>query len=217
VSCRGNHEIESLLNTEFVPYRARFHMPSADDTDFDNRALYFAVSIGPARVIVMNSFGNFSAGSPQLAWVKSELASVDTNTTPWIIFMEHTPMYCSNIDHQGSGLPLLQLIEDDLKPLGSRMISIAGHVHAYERTLPVYNGKLDDSAPFYITVGDAGNREGLYAEWVDPQPEWSAVRKAEYGHGILRLNSTAMVWEWHTIDNDERVISDSYVRTLPSA
>lgn len=42
-----------------------------------------------------------------------------------------------------------------------------GHVHAYERTYPVYNYALDNCAPVYITVGDGGNTEQLYRAFMD--------------------------------------------------
>jgi len=209
----GNHEIESFFGLNFVPYRARFRFPCAEGCDTDVFGLYYAVSIGPVRLIVMNSFGNYSAGSPQLAWAKKELAAVDLSVTPWVVLMEHTPMYCSNLDHFNSGKPLLALLEDDLLPLGKRMVVFAGHVHAYERTHAVYQDKLDARGPTYVTIGDGGNREGLYAEWQDPKPVWSVTREAQYGHGILRVNATNLVWEWHTVNTTEPVISDTFTLT----
>ncbi|MCI53136.1 purple acid phosphatase 18-like, partial [Trifolium medium] len=38
---------------------------------------------------------------------------------------------------------------------------LAGHVHAYERSKRVYNGRLDPCGAVHITIGDGGNREGL--------------------------------------------------------
>ena len=37
-----------------------------------------------------------------------------------------------------------------------------GHVHAYERTHPMYKYKPDTCGPIYITIGDGGNVEGPY-------------------------------------------------------
>ena len=79
-----------------------------------------------------------------------------------------------------------------------------------ERNTNVFNNALDPSGPVYITIGDGGNREGLYNSWVDPQPAWSAYREAEYGHGVMTiLNSTHTFWEWHKNVDSEPVISDS--------
>jgi len=32
-------------------------------------------------------------------------------------------------------------------------IVLCGHVHAYERTLPVYNNSLNECGPVYFTIG----------------------------------------------------------------
>jgi hypothetical protein len=62
----------------------------------------------------------------------------------------------------------------------------------------VYRNESNAAAPYYVTIGDGGNREGLAAKWSNPQPAWSAFRQASYGHGELQVfNSTHMLWEWH--------------------
>ncbi|OQR88987.1 hypothetical protein ACHHYP_06532 [Achlya hypogyna] len=48
---------------------------------------------------------------------------------------------------------------------------MAGHVHAYERTAPIYKNKVTDGAPVYFTVGTGGH--GLYQGAISPIPEWS--------------------------------------------
>ena len=49
---------------------------------------------------------------------------------------------------------------------------LAGHVHAYERSHPVYMNKtVEDGVRdgiVYINIGDAGNREGHAAEYIFP-------------------------------------------------
>lgn len=37
---------------------------------------------------------------------------------------------------------------------------ISGHVHAYERSFPVFNSSIRTDGTTYITIGDAGNHEG---------------------------------------------------------
>ncbi len=36
-----------------------------------------------------------------------------------------------------------------------------GHVHAYERTHPMYDYTIDPCGAVHITIGDGGNSEGL--------------------------------------------------------
>jgi hypothetical protein len=38
---------------------------------------------------------------------------------------------------------------------------MAGHVHSYERSTPVYNYTVDLCGSVHITIGDGGNSEGL--------------------------------------------------------
>jgi hypothetical protein len=73
-----------------------------------------------------------------------------------------------------------------------------GHVHAYERTHPVYaNATSAAGGTTHITIGDGGNRE-LYAEpWTVSQPSWSAFREFAYGFGLLTIDdATTARWRW---------------------
>lgn len=66
-------------------------------------------------------------------------------------------------------------------------VVFAGHVHAYERMAPSFNGSAHSGGIQYINVGDGGNREGLAVNYIDPQPAWSLVREASYGHGKIQV------------------------------
>lgn len=35
----------------------------------------------------------------------------------------------------------------------------SGHVHAYERSVPVFDNRPAECAPVHIVIGDGGNRE----------------------------------------------------------
>jgi len=73
------------------------------------------------------------------------------------------------------------------------------HPPAYERSSRTLNYTCvdDPKAPYYVTIGDGGNREGLASTWETPQPAWSLFRQASYGHGVLTvLNGTSLEWTW---------------------
>merc|ERR1719253_170630 len=77
---------------------------------------------------------------------------------------------------------------------------INGHVHAYERTKPVYQLALDEARGIpYITIGDGGNREGFATPWNFPQPDWTALRQDAYGYGPLDISPTTAEWKWNRI------------------
>jgi hypothetical protein len=88
----------------------------------------------------------------------------------------------------------------------------AGHVHAYERSNLAYNMQNDPTGAMHVTIGDGGNREGLYTSWVTPTPAWSAFHKSEYGSGTLTFyNASVAEWQWHMNSADESVVADSFV------
>ena len=122
----------------------------------------------------------------------------------------HQPMYNSNTAHANDGAGIKAALELTFYNIGVD-ISFSGHVHAYERNHRVYNGQRDAKAPVYITIGDGGNREGLYTKWKNPQPAYSAFRQASYGHGELQVfNATHMFWSWHVNTDKEPTVSDGY-------
>jgi hypothetical protein len=91
-----------------------------------------------------------------------------------------------------------KVIEDVLYESGVVDIVFSGHVHAYERSCRVYKFECVDDAPYYVTLGDGGNAEGLALPWVEPQPDWSLFRMASYGHAEMTVfNETHAVWQWH--------------------
>ena len=53
-------------------------------------------------------------------------------------------------------------------------VVFAGHVHAYERNAGVECGEASATGPMYITLGNGGNHEGLYDDWL-PKPEYRYV------------------------------------------
>lgn len=102
-------------------------------------------------------------------------------------------------------------IEDTLYNAGNVDLVLSGHVHAYERSCQVYKYACTKNAPYYITIGDGGNAEGLATEWVTPQPSWSLYRQASYGHGELTVfNSTHALWQWHQNKDLSPTVADEF-------
>jgi hypothetical protein len=159
-------------------------------------------------------------GTPEMDWLTKDLASVDRTKTPWVIAVFHEPYVNSNFKHfmKTEGRPMQKAVEDVLNQYHVDLV-FSGHVHAYERSNQVYQYKNTPGAPYYITIGDGGNSEGLAEHWIDPQPEWSAFRQASYGFGELRVvDSTKMEWRWHQNQDLLPVIADSFTFTKdPSA
>jgi acid phosphatase type 7 len=88
-----------------------------------------------------------------------------------------------------------------------------GHVHAYERSHPVYQGIKTADGPVHLVIGDGGNAEGHSNTYVEPIPSWSAYRNGtQFGHGVIHFyNESHMEWQWHRNIDHEPVVTDSYV------
>ena len=88
---------------------------------------YYSYDAGPAHVVVLNAFGIYAAGFPQYAWLQADLAAINYTATPWVIAVLHTPWYCSNTAHQGSG-DLMALTMEAMFVAARVSLVIAGHV-----------------------------------------------------------------------------------------
>ena len=87
----------------------------------------------------------------QFKWLESDLAAANANRSeaPWVIVFAHFPMYCSKsspdctsqAEYMREGIPgEEQFGWEPLFRNYSVDMYISGHVHNYERHLPVYNG-----------------------------------------------------------------------------
>lgn len=122
--------------------------------------MYYSFESAGVHFLMLSSYSPIHPGSPQLAWLVSDLASVDRQRTPWLVAALHAPWYNSNSHHQNEGEPAAfqREVEPLLYAAGTDVV-FAGHVHAYERSEPAFNGRPDPCGVTYITIGDGGNRE----------------------------------------------------------
>lgn len=59
---------------------------------------------------------------------------MDRKKTPWLIVLFHVPWYNSNKAHQGAGDHMMTVMEPLLYAASVDLV-LAGHVHAYERSV----------------------------------------------------------------------------------
>ena len=67
------------------------------------RNLFFSYDTGPAHVVVLCTYVPWDVASPQYRWAAADLASVDRSVSPWLIVVNHSPYYTSNLRHQTEG------------------------------------------------------------------------------------------------------------------
>jgi len=84
----GNHE--HYFN--WTSYSNRFEMPANESGGFYN--FYFSFDYGNVHFTCISSETNYTAGSPQYAWIQQDLAKANANraNVPWVIAVYHRPM-----------------------------------------------------------------------------------------------------------------------------
>lgn len=236
----GNHELEITNDNKFyLSFESRYRMPQVKVAEYgpitippkyhdDDLQLpyccssifqsiynfgnsFYSFDTGTAHIIFLNPYSTTDSNSEQYKWLATDLESIEREITPWVIVVMHCPWYSSNIDHYEEQQTVL--MRDSMEELFYKYrvnLALMGHVHAYERTHPIYNNKTDNFGTVFITVGDGGNFEGHAKKYYD-QPIWSAFRNGtDYGFGTITiLNQNKLQWKWYRNQDNQFVFRDS--------
>jgi acid phosphatase type 7 len=156
ITTGGNHEVQSGEN--WVPYSLRYPTPFMGS--FSPDPAYYGREVGPVHLIALNSYADFSNTSIQYRWLETYLSTrVNRDRTPWVIVMVHVSLYHSNVIHWKEGELMRQSMEQLLYSWGVDIV-LSGHLHAYERTAPMFNFDLNTCGMTHLILGDGGNYEG---------------------------------------------------------
>lgn len=184
----GNHESID----DFTGFKLRYAMDSLQKHS-GGGYFYYSFDYGNVHTIILSSETDFHVGSQQHKWLVQDLKSIDRSLTPWVVASWHTPWYNSNKAHHKEGQKMRKIYE----PLFHQYkvdLAVVGHVHAYERTFPVYDYHVTPGATVYVTAGNGGSPEGVASGW-HHSPEWSAFRYSEWGHSRIHFyNATHAHW-----------------------
>ncbi|CCI46863.1 unnamed protein product [Albugo candida] len=213
----GNHEKETPCKSKtdpFISYQNRFRMPYINEPNsLQERNLYYGIRVGMTHFIILSPYIDTTKNSSQYRWLEEELRRVNRALTPWICVLMHGPWYNSNTAHQNRNEPHFEMKRNMESLLYHNRVDliISGHVHAYERSLPVWNEQVQLDGIVYVVVGDGGNREGLASSFLQPAPEWSAFRKALYGYILWNVtNQTHAALEWYAHNGEGAQLEDVF-------
>eukprot|EP01128_Nolandella_sp_AFSM9_P003187 TRINITY_DN1371_c0_g2_i2.p1 TRINITY_DN1371_c0_g2~~TRINITY_DN1371_c0_g2_i2.p1 ORF type:complete len:274 (+),score=44.54 TRINITY_DN1371_c0_g2_i2:884-1705(+) len=237
VTCPGNHEVLPADLGSPLGYLHRLTLPGKNSIINSISSLYYSFNFGSVHFISLD--GEDLLNQPlitaeQRQWLASDLASVDQTATPFTIVYIHRPLYCD--------APFKQLIKEcteysaylrgELEELffSHRVaLVLTGHIHNYQRTDPVFEGKSIKSnppstgsftnstyvrpgSPIYVMNGAGGNREGIVPPVSSTSP-WLASYEAHWGYGrIVIESSTTLTWEFHDANSDQ--ILDMFTLTI---
>ena len=196
----ADHEIESQIsrdNVSFLSYNSRYPLPrdtsvinidpiyadqywqqdllpetsmfSANADEVVTSNSYYSIVLGPSKVIFLNNYVPYGTKSQQYTWLAAELEAVDREKTPWLIVAFHAPWYSTYVDHYRENAEMQKYIEPILYKYKVDVV-LNGHVHAYDRSPPVYKFQPDTCGPVYVELGDGGGIEGVSWQYVDTPP-----------------------------------------------
>ena len=155
--CIGNHE------KDHPHYYKYFSLPKPE--------YYYQYGYGNTDFFVLDTNKPVLPKSEQYLWLDKALAA---STAKWKVVYHHHPLYTSDADDYGdtekAGSTHGNLLHKLLIPLYERHgvdLVMNGHIHAYERTFPVREGKADAKKGIvYLTSGGGGGR----LEGFEPTP-----------------------------------------------
>ncbi|KAK4253781.1 hypothetical protein QN277_010413 [Acacia crassicarpa] len=201
-----------------VPYETYFQMPtSAKDKP------WYSIEQGSVHFTVISTEHDWTENSEQYQWIQKDMASVDRQKTPWLIFMGHRPMYSST-----KSVLLPNVDENFVKAVEPLLLDnkvdlvLFGHVHNYERTCSIYqstckamptkdaNGidtydNKNYSAPVQAVIGMAGFTLDNFPNNAD---SWSLKRISEFGY--LRGHATRQELNLEFVIANTTQVGDSF-------
>ena len=154
-----------------------------DYMDLPDPEYFYKFSYGDADFFVLDSQKPMGPGSEQYLWLEAQLRASDAK---WKFVIHHKPAYSSDEnDYGNSWIGPTQLGDVNVRsivPLYERYgvdIVFNGHIHVYERTFPVREGRaVNRNGVIYLTTGGGGG--GL--ENFTPFNPWFSDKKVRTHH-----------------------------------
>lgn len=199
----GNHE----FGWNFAAYKARFYMPGSADS------MYYGWQAGGVSFVALSSeteidTANFNKDNVEFA--QAALAKVDRSATPWVVAHFHRPLYCTGEKACDSEATKLRKQTEDIFYNNKVDFTLSGHVHAYQRSNPVYKEVVTPGATVHFMQGASGNREqnkGPYPP-ADQLPAWVANSNNAIGFGLLTVSADLKTVTWDFLDSATMAVLD---------
>jgi predicted phosphodiesterase len=144
----GNHEADAEFYYQYM--------------DLPKPEYYYTFTYGNAQFFMIDTNRNVGSGSEQYAWLEKQLKA---SRATWKIVCHHHPPYSSDENDYGNLWKTNQSTRGDLRArelttLYDRYkvdIVWTGHIHTYERTWPMRNGKpTERGGTLYMVTGGGG-------------------------------------------------------------
>ena len=189
----GNHEQDAKLYYDYMS------LPQPER--------WYAFRYGDAEFFMLDGNRSFADQSAQMDWLVKTLAA---STATWKIAILHQPPWTSDSDDYGDttrtsssrGDLNARNIVKVLEKYGVD-ICMSGHVHDYERTFPIRDGKVvpwEEGGVIYVTCAGGGG----HLENFDSANTFFGHRKARRHH-LVYCGIHGGILEFQAIDEDGRL------------
>jgi hypothetical protein len=177
----GNHEYESPGAAPYYEYFGAGAGPAGLG--------YYSLKIGAWHVVALNSSIGVGPGSPQAAWLRSDLAS---NTSKCTVAYWHHPLFTSG--PPGGDSPSMREFWRLLYDAGADLV-LSAHQHMYERFAPQDpEGRADSVRGIRQFIAGTGGAFLYHPVAIHPNSE---VRISAFG--VLKLTLSADRYQWEFI------------------
>jgi len=178
-------------------------------------AYCYSFTFGAADFFMLDSNRRIGVGSEQHGWLEEALAA---STARWRFVVLHHPPYTSDVDDYGDGrrerIPCGDPRTTDLVALIEKHavdVVFYGHIHAYERSWPLREGRIDhEHGTVYVQTGGGGG----YLEHASPGRTWHAA-KLRRAHHYCTLTLAADQLELRAYDIEGRLFDQVARRARP--
>lgn len=187
---------------------SRYHKLPSPDAKGEG---YYTFTYGDIQFFMLDSNrsnDDFKPGGAQFEWLRTEL---EASTAKWKIAAHHHPTYTSDENDYGNTWettsPLGDLRVRRITDLYERFdvdVVFFGHLHTYERTIPIRNNRPDPSGVVYIQAGGGGGNLEDFA----PTPSWFSG-KTHRGHHYLMCHQFGDTLEIRMY-NDQQALLDIF-------
>jgi hypothetical protein len=189
---------------------SRYHkLPSPDP-----REGYYTFVYGDVQFFMLDSNragADFAPGGTQFEWLRNEL---ERSTAKWKIAAHHHPTYSSDEDDYGDtwkgqsnlGDTNVRRIVDLYERHGVDAVFF-GHLHTYERSLPLLGGQPGTRGVVHIQAGGGGGNLEDFA----PTPTWFSA-KTHRGHHFVMCSVHEDTLEIRMYGVDGQMLDISTIR-----
>jgi len=178
--------------------------------------LYYSVLIGNVYLITLDSTESYGDGSPQRAWLGSQLEHLPKSVN-FVFFLCHMPLYADLQSQVMASLPtpselsLREYILSLAPQVNAKMVVLNGHIHNYERF---------ESAKVTYLVSGGGGAIPYRIAYRGPEDKYQDPSYPNYHYIVLNIHGKVADATMYRVANPKTPnlrleVKDKFTLTAP--